>query len=635
MEVGNRNWRLGNGARKILFYGVLPGVMIVSLTVSIGATYAQSYNNKIFPGVSIGPIDVGGLTHEKAAAKLATATNAAIKDGLTVTIDGLTQTIPLLNEGVSDPDTSVELVNWKIDAAVETALAVGRQNSLASIVVPLVVRVNHRTVGLAPNIDQDRLLSELAQAFPQAHQPAVEPAFLIKKINGAWQALVSVGSSGTIVDHEELLAKMEQSLRTELFLPVLSAKTNEQQPRVSQEAAEGLVDEVVTIMQAAPYTLTYADEYGEYEWSLDEEMLASALAPILKNNAAVVGFVSTFSDTMRTLTSDVLTPAQDAKLVIENGKVKEFQTSKAGAELNMDETLAAITAVWGQADQTIELAVTTTAPSVDVGDVNDLGINEILGVGTSNFSGSPTNRIKNIKNGARLLNGTLIKPGETFSLLNTLKPFTTDNGYLPELVIKGDKIQPELGGGLCQIGTTIFRAAMNSGMPIVERRSHSLAVSYYFDPENGTPGTDATIYEPSPDFKFLNDTGYYILIATDVNTINGQLTFTLWGTSDGRQGSYSAPVVSSWISPGETRNIETLDLEPGKIQCQHAYPGANASFTYTIKRSEDEIEEQIFTSSYRALPEICLVGVAELTPTEPTVEDPSSSETTNDPPLME
>ena len=114
MEVGNRNWRLGNGARKILFYGVLPGVMIVSLTVSIGATYAQSYNNKIFPGVLIGPIDVGGLTHEEAAAKLATATNAAIKDGLTVTIDGLTQTIPLLNEGVSDPDTSVELVNWKM-----------------------------------------------------------------------------------------------------------------------------------------------------------------------------------------------------------------------------------------------------------------------------------------------------------------------------------------------------------------------------------------------------------------------------------------------------------------------------------------------------------------------------------------
>ena len=121
---------------------------------------------------------------------------------------------------------------------------------------------------------------------------------------------------------------MEQSLRTELFLPVLSAKTNEQQPRVSQEAAEGLVDEVVTIMQAAPYTLTYADEYGEYEWSLDEEMLASALAPILENNAAVVGFVSTFSDTMRTLTSDVLTPAQDAKLVIENGKVKNFKPAK-------------------------------------------------------------------------------------------------------------------------------------------------------------------------------------------------------------------------------------------------------------------------------------------------------------------
>src|SRR5690606_1808590 len=148
---------------------------------------------------------------------------------------------------------------------------------------------------------------------------------------------------------------------------------------------------------------------------------------------------------------------------------------------------------------------------------------EILGVGYSNFAGSPANRVHNISIGAAKLDGLLIAPGEEFSLLNALRPFTVTAGYLPELVIKGDKITPEVGGGLCQIGSTTFRAAMNSGLSITERRNHSLVVSYYNDPRNGNPGTDATIYDGSPDFKFINDTGHHILIKTEMNRSNGDL----------------------------------------------------------------------------------------------------------------
>ena len=91
--------------------------------------------------------------------------------------------------------------------------------------------------------------------------------------------------------------------------------------------------------------------------------------------------------------------------------------------------------------------------------------------------------------------------------INRFEPFTIEAGYLPELVIKGDEIKPEIAGGLCQVGTTMFRAAMNSGLKITERQNHSLVVSYYNDLSNGNPGTDATIYDPHPDFRFLNDTG--------------------------------------------------------------------------------------------------------------------------------
>jgi vancomycin resistance protein YoaR len=250
-----------------------------------------------------------------------------------------------------------------------------------------------------------------------------------------------------------------------------------------------------------------------------------------------------------------------------------------------------------------------TAPAVPTGSANDLGIREVLGVGYSSFAGSPSNRRANIRHGADKLNGLLIAPGETLSLLENLRPFTIADGYLPELVIKGDKIIPEIGGGLCQIGTTTFRAAMNSGLEIAERRNHSLVVSYYNDPSNGQPGTDATIYDPSPDLKILNDTANYIMLVTTVDSATSELFFTFWGTSDGRAGSYTPPVVLSWTGYGATQETETTTLAPGVRQCQSPHPGATTTFDYNIVMPDGSVKTREFYSSYRSLPTICLVGV--------------------------
>ena len=180
---------------------------------------------------------------------------------------------------------------------------------------------------------------------------------------------------------------------------------------------------------------------------------------------------------------------------------------------------------------------------------------------------------------------------------------------MPELVIKGDALEPEIGGGLCQIGTTLFRMAMNSGLSIASRRNHSLVVRYYSDPRNGNPGTDATIYDPAPDFRFKNDTNQHVLIQTAIATSSGDLFFTLWGTNDGRTASYTAPIVSKWIPVPEKKIIETAKLKPGETKCQKAFPGADASFTYTRLFADGKLDEQVFESHYRPLPEICLLGV--------------------------
>ena len=272
--------------------------------------------------------------------------------------------------------------------------------------------------------------------------------------------------------------------------------------------------------------------------------------------------------------------------------------------------------------KTVVLEIETIEPSVKTGEVNTLGISEVLGIGVSDYSRSPYNRIQNMKNAVNKLNGLLIAPGEVFSTIEHTKPYTLEGGYLPELVIKGDEVKPEIGGGLCQIGTTLFRMAMNSGMEIVDRRNHSLVVFHYNDPVNGNPGTDATVYDPAPDFKFKNDTDNYILLQTEMNTASEELIFTLCGTNDGRHAYFTHPTVLRWIPHGEEKIIKTTKLEPGVEQCQSAYLGADAEFTYHRKFSDGATEETLFESHYRPLPRICLLGVEENIATTSTSSTP-------------
>jgi vancomycin resistance protein YoaR len=177
---------------------------------------------------------------------------------------------------------------------------------------------------------------------------------------------------------------------------------------------------------------------------------------------------------------------------------------------------------------------------------------------------------------------------------------------------------------MCQIGTTLFRMAMNSAMPITERRNHSLVVGYYADPVNGNPGTDATLYEPILDFKFLNDTGSYLLFQTEIDYKRQQLTFTLWGRPDGRKGWYTHPTVSRWIPAGAPLpDIESAELKPGERKCQNAFRGAVASFVYSRITSSSEKIDRTFESYYRPLPKICVVGkTVSSTAADPTAAAP-------------
>lgn len=235
------------------------------------------------------------------------------------------------------------------------------------------------------------------------------------------------------------------------------------------------------------------------------------------------------------IANSVNTEASEPAMKIEDGRVTEFTPPQTGKILDRFASTMKIMDALGKGETTVSLSVNTTEPKKPLGELNDLGITELIGRGESKFNGSPANRRHNIKVGVSKMTGVIIKPGEEFSFNKYLGPVEAYAGFKPELVIKATGTVPELGGGLCQVSSTTFRAAMHAGLPITQRRNHSYAVQYY-----APQGTDATIYPGVIDLKFTNDTGNSILIWPYFKDDN-YLVFDFYGTYDGRKVELGTP----------------------------------------------------------------------------------------------
>lgn len=220
--------------------------------------------------------------------------------------------------------------------------------------------------------------------------------------------------------------------------------------------------------------------------------------------------------------------AEDAYMNIVENRVTDFNPGQNGFYPDARATtLALIRNLQTGTLDTPVVAVSVT-PNFDLSKTNTLGINTLLSGGLSDFSGSSKNRKANIEAGSKKVRGVLVPPGETLSFNEYLGDVTAEDGFKPEIVIKADGLKPELGGGVCQVSSTLFRAVMQSGMPITTRRNHAFSVNHYFP-----PGTDATVYSPYTDFKFVNDTPATVLIWNYYKN-DHTLAFDLYGTKDDR-----------------------------------------------------------------------------------------------------
>ncbi len=582
-----------------IIYYLSPLLVVFLVLVILPASYNIAQNNKIYHGVSIGSVNVGGLASQQAQNLLQKKWYQTQNQGWEL-VDNMGQRVllPTLVTSAGDPDLTYNLIGLDLEQTIAQAVNFFQMgNIFQKFWGPLWIKFTGQSIKPVFKVEQERILVFVRENFSSLEQ-SPQPAKLI--VDVADNLSVVAEKSGTVLDEEKFWQDLQNRLdnfsNQSIFLSVKKVT-----PELTEEKVAGLLLQAKTWLKDLTLTLKYQDN----KWQVEPLIWHHWLGVKMQDNIAQVGLLVDLAQDYfaKEISNNINQSPQDAKFKLENGKVKEFINSQQGRELELVASVDKIEQAIRDNQTSIELVVKIIEPKIVTAATNELGIAEIIGIGRSNFAGSPKNRRFNIKVGASTLNGVLIQPEEEFSLIKNLGKIDETTGYLQELVIKGNKTIPEFGGGLCQIGTTTFRAALASGLPIVERRNHSYRVPYY-EPA----GTDATIYDPKPDLRFTNDTGRAILIQAKIEGDN--LIFEFWGTKDGRQVEQTKPKISNIISPPPAKIVETEDLPVGEKKCtEKAHAGADTEFTYTVTYADGTKKEKVFKSHYVAWQEVCLVGV--------------------------
>jgi vancomycin resistance protein YoaR len=586
------------------------------LIFSFSIFIEQYYQHRIMPRVTVGNVSIGGLTITEAIKKLNQSAEQTLNSGFTFNQDK--QKIIIYNtlQSLDDPDINTELVEYDSQKTIATAFALNRKPRFKLFTIG-----KSLFFGYSLPADYQINTDEIKKIIRRDVTHIIEsPQNAQLEITGN-TFIITPDKIGYEIDWENTILTLNQQLST--FTPVnISLNLLPTKADISYAVTSNFSQKISELIATKPVVeLVWENKNWQLEW---EKIITMINFIITSENKIGLGFkIDEFEKFINQEVKPIIDkPARNAKFEIQNGRVIAFQGSSDGQTINITETIVAINNNFSKNIYKTAIIISPDKAKIITKDANNLGITEIIGIGKSNFTGSPANRRHNIKVGAAALNGLLIKPNEEFSLISALGNIDAAAGYLPELVIKGNKTVPEYGGGLCQIGTTTFRATLASGLPILERRNHSYRVRYY-EPA----GTDATIYNPKPDYRFLNDTNHNILIQTRIE--GDELIFEFWGTKDGRNVVQTDPKIYNIVNAPPTTYIETTDLAPGKQRCtESAHAGADAEFTYTVTYPSGETKLDIFKSHYKPWGAVCLKGVTTLpTSTTPVQTDIQPSAT--------
>lgn len=453
-----------------------------------------------------------------------------------------------------------------------------------------------------PAVDREEISLLIATVSAGLNQPVVEPEVILQTSRGVKTINITNGQPGEEVDQNKLIADLnralacpKQTIAVEATVRTTGKVLTENQKELTKLRAEKLISNNIK--------LTF--EYDSWEVK-DEQLINFLTFDGSYNQEALTNYAIEIAET-------VSREPVNASFQFESGRVNLFRPARDGIALNQEafigELVKSLAKLEAGEEKSVEqiISVVKTAPMITNKEVNDLGINELVGRGTSLYYSSIPGRIHNLTLASEKLNGLLIAPGEEFSFNKALGEVAAKTGYQQAYIIEKGRTVLGDGGGVCQTSTTTFRAVLNAGLPITERHAHAYRVHYYEDDLG--PGYDATVFSPSVDFKFVNDTPAYLLIQTRVDKAKKQLIYELYGTSDGRKAEISKARIWARVPAPPDLYQDDPTLRVGVVkQIDWAAPGAKTAFDYKVIRNGEVLQEKTFTSVYRPWQAIYLRG---------------------------
>lgn len=594
------------------------GLLLVVVTAGIFVIgFELAYLGRIYPGVSVAGIDLSGLSTQQAAVKIVSELRYP-QQGRLILQDKTN------NWMVSPAEMGLVL---DPDASAKAAFEVGRSGSLPQ---NLTAQFSASSYGhsLAPVflLDERMAMTMLNTLADQINQPMIEATI---GVNGT-EVVVNSGKIGRMLDTAASLERIRTQILT-LQDGAVELVVKETAPVILDTQAQA---DLARHILSQPLTITLPSDQPDKDstgpWKFDVPTLASMLTferiadgqnagyQIALNRELLITYLTNLAPKVKRY-------PQNARFIFNDDtrQLDLLEHAVIGRTLDVPASLKAIQEGVLNGKHKIALVFQYNNPPVtDDATADSLGIHELIRAQTSYFRGSSAARVQNITAAAGQFHGLLVAPGETFSMANYLGDISLDNGYAEALIIVGDQTITGVGGGVCQVSTTLFRTVFFAGFPIVERHAHAYRVGYYEQTSSGhdpdLAGMDATVFVPLVDFKFVNDTPYWLLMETYINGYS--LTWKFYSTSDGRKVDWTTTGTTNIVKPPEPLYKENPDLAKGEIkQVDWAVEGADVNVTRTVTKDGQTYFTDNFFTRYQPWRDIFEYGpgteIPKATPT--------------------
>jgi vancomycin resistance protein YoaR len=571
-------------------------VFLVALVMMLVA-FEVVYADRVYPGVSVQNIDLSGNTYEEARDLLSEVLDYTYEGKITITYgDQGWEARPIDLGFLVDPAVSAQ-----------QALSVGRDGWLVSNLVEKgQAWFNGKALSPPVYYDERMALIFLQTIASKIDQPMREASLRLENAD----VVVENGQVGLEVDIAGMLSLLSIPLEymQDVEIPLIVKETHPEVLDVSSEA------ELAREMLSEPLVLTDPDgEENEGSWSISPEELAPMLKITRGENGESLesAFQISINEDLFSIYLNGLAPGLQVRPVNarfifndETGLLDLKDSAVIGRNLDVQASMDHISETLQNGKHEVSLQFETINPEVtDDTSGESIGITELVHQETSYFYGSDAARVQNIRTASAQFHGLLIPPRTTFSMADALGNISLENGYAEALIIYGDQTIQGVGGGVCQVSTTLFRAAFFAGFPIEERHAHAYRVSYYEQRANGSrdsnlAGLDATVYVPIVDMKFTNDTDYWLLMETYLG--NYSLTWKFYSTSDGRTVDWETTGPTEVVPAPEPLYRENPDLEKGEIeQVDYAADGAKIFVNRTVYKDDSVYFSDSFFTQFQ------------------------------------